>query len=153
MPQTVRLEPVVVASVPTELLAGVVGPSGALEGSRGVTVTTGGLFKVIGQAVTGADEIAVVRFGPVPASSMWLLQRYVVSVENDPGSQCSLYIGDPVTPNLEDGTLRGDLDVADGAPPIMVPGGEVLTFQWVSAGVGNVATARIQYLLASSSGA
>lgn len=150
MPPTVILEPQVLANVPAELLAGVSGPSGALEGSTGARITTGGYFKAIAQAVSDAAGVAVVRFGPVPTSAMWLLERYVVSVTNSPGSQASLYIGDPVTPNLEDGTLAGDLDVADGAPAIMVPGGEVLTFQWVNAGVGNVATARIQYLLAST---
>lgn len=150
MAQTVILEPHVLAEAPAELLAGVVGPSGALDGARGVSITTGGLFKAIGQAVSNPSGVAVVRFGPVPTSAMWLLERYVVSVEGSPGSSASLYIGDPKTPNLEDGTVKGDLDVGEGRPAIMVPGGEELTFQWVNAGVGNTATARIQYLLASA---
>lgn len=149
------LTPRVLTEVPAELLAGVRGPTGALEGSAGVTITTGGLFKVVGQAVTNAQGRALVQFGPVPLASMWLLERYVVSIETPPGdpapgSACSLYIGDPVTPNLEDGTISGDLDVGEGPPAIMVPAGEVLTFEWAGAGVGNTATARIQYLLASA---
>lgn len=150
MPQTVILEPRVLAEAPLEALAGVSGPTGALEGAASVQISTGGLFKAIGQAVTDASGVARVEFGPVPSSAMWLLQRYVVSVTGSPGSAASLYIGSPVTPNLEDGTVFGDLDVADGNPAIMVPGGEVLTFEWVNAGVGNTATARIQYLLASA---
>jgi hypothetical protein len=147
---TVKLTPQVVGNIPASELAGVSGPAGTLAvGTAPIGVQIAGLFKAVGQTVT-AGGTGTVMFPPVPSGAMYLLQRYVVACENDPGSQCSLYLGEIATPFLEDGTLRGDLDVADGSPPIMVPGGEVIIFHWVNAGTGNVATAKIQYALASS---
>lgn len=141
----------VLADVPASALAGVLGPDPSTPGAPtgGLTVWTEGLFKQTGQAISDAGGEAVVQFGPVPANRMWLVQRWVVSVENSPGSQCSVYTDAIATPNLEDGTIAGDLDVADGDPALIVASGSVLIFHWVNAGAGNTATARIQFAVAA----
>lgn len=96
-------------------------------------------------AVTAADGTAEVVFGPVPYGEVWLIQRITVQVTNAPGSAASVFVGPPIAANFVDGTIAGDLDVADELQPVVVPGGQILTVQWASAGVGNTATATIQY--------
>lgn len=135
-------------SVPGSDLAGVTGPSGGADltgAPLGVAPMIEGWFRAVAQAAAVAG-VGEVRFGPVPQGRMWLLQRYVVSVDPDTGglASCSLYLGTAATPYLEDGTVKGDLDVGDGDPPIVVPAGEVIIFQWAAAGAGRC-TARIQY--------
>lgn len=135
-------------SVPASALAGVSGPTGGGVASAGVGPTIEGWFRAVAStvAVAGAGEV---RFGPVPQGRMWLLQRYVVSVDPPTGglASASVYLGQAATPYLEDGTIKGDLDVADGDPPIVVPAGEIIIFQWAAAATGRC-TARIQYVQA-----
>lgn len=138
--------------VPASELAGVlVSPEVAGAPGGEVREALEGYVRDAADAVS-ANGSARVTFGPVPQGRMWLVQRYVVAVENNPGSVCSVYVGQPSTLNLEDGTAQGDLDVGTGDPPLIVPGGEVLTFEWLGAGSGNRCIAKVQYVVARLEG-
>jgi hypothetical protein len=135
------------AVVPASALAGVVGPAAPInldgQPAGGLGLQIEGMFRVSGEA-TAVGGVAVVSFGPVPQGRLWLLQRYVVSATPAVGAACSLYLDQVATPFLEDGTISGDLDVADGDPPILVPSGSVILFAWAGAATSRC-YARVQY--------
>lgn len=131
--------------VPGSALAGVVG--GGFASSAEARQVIDSYERAAAEADSAAGA-ALVKFGPVPQGRVWLVQRYLVAVEGAPGSVASVYIGNPATINLVDGTAQGDLDVGAGDPPLIVPGGDVLTFEWAGAGDGNRCIATVQYLVA-----
>lgn len=138
--------------VPAAELAGVLAAPSSAGGPAGQQVVESYEPRAVASETSGATGVATVRFGPVPAGRVWLVQRYLVHVENDPGSVASVYVGSPATVNLVDGTSKGDLDVGSGDPPLIVPGGQVLTFQWAAAGVGNECLATVSYWVARLEG-
>ena len=120
------------------------------SGSSPLRLDPVGINTATEQATTDASGVATVVFGPPQAATMWMLQSVIVHVTGAPGSSASVYVGTPAAANLRAGTNKGDLDSADQSPPVFVPSGQQVTVQWVSAGVGNVATATIQFEVVSA---
>lgn len=94
----------------------------------------------------GTSGICVVQFGPVPAGQLWAAERYTVDCTSSTATDCFVYVGQDIRPvNLRDATGSGNLDIADNNAPLLIPGSLFVFFQWLSASVGALATASIQY--------
>jgi hypothetical protein len=99
-------------------------------------------------APAGADGLCTVTFLPVDPGNLWLVDHETVSCTSSTRTACFVYLGPDIRPqNLRDFTGSGNLDIADNSSPLQIPGSRSLTYQWVGASLGAIATAAIQYRL------
>ncbi len=141
---------VVIGSVP---LRGVTVPASMLPGILTASPAPGGrtlaleaLQREARTVTSDAAGDATVEFGPADQGHLWLLESMLIRVvDAAPGSAASVYIGSVSPAAIVAGTTHGDLDTADGDPPIYVPGGSSIFVVWSGAGVGNVCLASAQY--------
>lgn len=106
---------------------------------------TVGYDSVVGQSAPAAGGAMEAVFGPVPQGTAWLVERVLVITNSATPTTCFIFLGEARDQNLIEGTNSGNLDVADEASPIMVPGNTELRVRWGGASDGAIGTCRVQY--------
>jgi len=101
------------------------------------------------QTTVAADGSARIQFDGPPIGKVWLVQRYVLSMDpGGAGSTIRVYVGTVSLGGFRDGSVKGDLNIADGGTPLFVGGGSPVIFVWEGGTPGDAATAQLQYVLA-----
>lgn len=96
-------------------------------------------------AAFDGDGIAQVSFAPVEQDRAWLVWRVAVTTDSAATTEARVYIDRADVDRFVDGTSAGNLDVADMAAPIVVPGGGRLVVEWTNGTEAAQATANLQY--------
>lgn len=98
--------------------------------------------------VVGEEEGATGRceatIEAVPPDQFWLVDRMTVTCTSSTETEARVYRGEERDANLVDGTVAGNLDIADEAQPILVEAGEELRCVWTGASDGAVGTFTVQ---------
>jgi len=103
---------------------------------------------------TAPAALEVSFVGP-PPGFRWLVTRAAIGSTNGTWGECLVLVGDfdPENPfpHMVDSTHVPNTAIADESSPIYVPGGQALTFRFLSTGQedGSDATANIQYIVES----
>lgn len=95
-------------------------------------------------ATVAANGLVTVTFDPVNSGQVWQVGRMVVYSSSAAATVAFVYVGDPQVQNLRDASASGNLDIADNASPLLVPGSRSLVVQWVGASDGATALCSIQ---------
>lgn len=106
-----------------------------------------------GQSSPAAGGTCSVELGPVPQDETWLVDRMIVLCDSAADTEARVYVGSVRDTAFVDGSLTGNLDVADESQPVLVDAGEPLTCVWSGAADGAVGTFAIQYRLVERRGA
>jgi hypothetical protein len=88
----------------------------------------------------------------VPADETWLVDRMTVLCTSTTDTEARVYIGSADGRNLVDGSISGNLDIADESQPVLADSGDELRCVWTGATDGAVGTFRIQYRLVQRRG-
>lgn len=88
----------------------------------------------------------------VPTNYVWLVSGIAVMCPTSETVPCLIYDVDPDSNGVAcAGTRTGNLDFDDGCT-LIIPGGAVMTLEWVGVDVGITARCRVQYALAQETG-
>lgn len=105
------------------------------------------------QSGAAADGACTAALDQVPQGETWLVDRMVVQCTSSTETVARVYAGGVRDSAFVDGTIAGNLDVADESQPILVDSGDALVCVWSDASDGAVGTFSVQYRLVQRRGA
>jgi hypothetical protein len=82
----------------------------------------------------------VIEFNRVPNTETWLVDRAAISTDSTTATELRAYLDAELPLNLLDGSIAGNLDVADNNAPWRIPRGRKLLLVWTGASAGAVAS-------------